>query len=115
MSLCVNSGDLEVFDTDSIQELIDFKWTTFGQFQHMIGLIFHACQLVTLIVYINLVYINDYFDIYTPGNEPSSITHPQSMFAMMLLICLLWPVLYEAVRMQKDGLITYFTNLDNYP
>ena len=43
MYLCCNCGDLEVFNTNSIKELIQFKWSEFGQSHHMIGLFFHVC------------------------------------------------------------------------
>lgn len=78
----------------------------------MIGLIFHMCQIIMVMIYINFVYINDRFDIYV--NEPSNMAHPQSIFAWCLLICLLYPTGYEAVRMHKEGLKTYFTNMGNY-
>lgn len=80
----------------------------------MIGLIFHTCQIIMLIIYINFVYINDFFNIYKKTDEPKSLSHPQSLFAISLLICLLWPIFYEAVRMQKEGICNYFKNLSNY-
>ena len=115
MGLCVKHGGLDNFDTENknaIVELIEFKWSEFGQGQHMIGLIFHTCQMGILMFYINAVYITDSFNIYE--NPPSAMDHPQSLWAFSLLICLIWPLGYEAVRMHKDGLCTYFQNIDNY-
>jgi hypothetical protein len=114
MYLCVFFAELDVFDTDSIRELIDFKWIEFGQFHHMIGLCFHMCQMVVLMIYINNVYIVDAFDIYKPGGEPSSLSHPQSMFAFSLLICLIYPFFYEGIRMTRETLVGYFSNPSNY-
>lgn len=69
--------------------------------------------MCVLMVYINGVYISDMFDIYG-DNPPNYITHPQSLLAFGLLICLIWPTGYEFVRMHKEGLKEYFMNLDNY-
>lgn len=81
MSMCVKFGEeqedgLEIFDTDSIKELIDFKWSNFGQNHHMIGLVFHSFQILAMIVYINFVYITDYFDIYKENNYQTGVGHP---------------------------------------
>lgn len=59
-------------------------------------------------IYIQYVYIDDYFDIYKPGGEPNDIGHPQSVFAFILLICLIYPTIYEVMRMRNQGLKNYF-------
>lgn len=103
MALCSNCDNLEVFNSDAITELIQFKWTEFGQSHHMIGLFFHACQMIMLMIYIQYVYIDDFFEIYKPGGEPNDISHPQSIFACILLICLTYPTFYEVMRMRNQG------------
>ena len=69
---------MNVFNTDAIKELIQFKWSEFGQSHHMIGLFFHICQMIMLMIYIQYVYIDDYFDIYKPGGEPRNASSPNT-------------------------------------
>ena len=114
MYLCSSCDNLEVFNTDSIKELINFKWIEFGQSHHMIGLFFHTCQMIMVMIYIQYVYIDDSFDIYKPGSEPTDISHPQSVFAFILFICLIYPTIYEGLRMKNQGLLGYFQLLSNY-
>lgn len=52
MQLCADSDNLEVFNTEAIKELIQFKWSEFGQMHHMVGLFFHSCQMIMLMIYI---------------------------------------------------------------
>ena len=41
LALCCESEDLNIFQSQSLQELIDFKWLKFGKNWHSIGFFFH--------------------------------------------------------------------------
>lgn len=41
MDVCFNTEELDIFDTGSMIDIIEFKWRTFGQFLHQVTLAAH--------------------------------------------------------------------------
>lgn len=60
MDALSNSKELEIFTSDVVKDLIDFKWVSFSRWQHQIGFFFHTVYVVGLAIYINYVYIRTY-------------------------------------------------------
>lgn len=59
MGLLKDSDELEMFDSKSIIELIEFKWTAYCFEHHAIGCILHMFYLAILIIYVNIIYIKN--------------------------------------------------------
>lgn len=59
MSLFCESEELDVFDSYNLQQLINYKWTKFAQMLHMRGCIAHFLYLFIMILYINVIYIEN--------------------------------------------------------
>lgn len=57
MDLCASTDEIDIFDTSTINEVILFKWNTFGFKFHLIGAVFHLIYMVVLVVYNYLVYL----------------------------------------------------------
>jgi len=95
LRICSDTKNLDLIDTETMQEVIDFKWTEFGFAHHLIGLMFHACQMGLFLYYVNHVYIhNDLYDYKTK-------TFKENNIALLLLICLVYPTIYEIVNMYR--------------
>lgn len=47
-----NSDELAIFETDSIRDMVDYKWKTYARKQHLFGGFIHLIYIFTLIAYI---------------------------------------------------------------
>ena len=52
-------GHLDVYTSNAVQEVIEFKWSKFARRWHMIGCSFHFFYMWILIVYNNFVYFEN--------------------------------------------------------
>ena len=59
MDLCQDSDELKLFDADSVESLITYKWETYGRAHHAFGLMMHCFYVFSVIAYVNQVYIKD--------------------------------------------------------
>lgn len=57
MGLIADSDELEIFECDSVQKLIEFKWDQFAYNWHSFGTAIHIAQIIVLIVYVQIVYV----------------------------------------------------------
>jgi hypothetical protein len=52
-----NSDELEVFMTDVVRDIIDYKWAVFARSVHQTGFLAHMFYVILLIVYISETYL----------------------------------------------------------
>lgn len=57
MEILKDTEELDIFNTEVIQELIHYKWMTYGRSHHMMGLGMHFVYTFTLTLYVNEVYL----------------------------------------------------------
>jgi hypothetical protein len=62
MELCKDSDELKLFDSDSVDSLINYKWDTYGRAHHSFGLTMHIFYVFSVIAYTKKVYIEDHDD-----------------------------------------------------
>lgn len=53
MRIITQSEELDIFNTESMTDLIEFKWETFGMSHHLVGCLMHMLQIIILIVYVD--------------------------------------------------------------
>lgn len=53
------SNELDIFRTDAVKDLIEFKWKEFAMAVHMSGFYFHFGYIFMLAIYINSTYLSD--------------------------------------------------------
>lgn len=58
-----DSEDLEIFQTDLIMDLIDFKWECYAREVHTRGFKFHIAMIVVTALYIHASYIGHDFGL----------------------------------------------------
>jgi len=92
MDACQNieQDHLDMFDSLSLQEVIDFKWQEYGYTFHLIGCLIHFSQVGMLIYYVNYAYIQNSTYDYEKG------VYNKNTIALALLVGLLYPSLYES-------------------
>ena len=57
MHLCQDTEELEIFDTPSLQQVIQYKWDTYGRQHHVLGCAMHMLYTLILIIYVKNAYL----------------------------------------------------------
>ena len=52
MTICGDTEELEVFETDALQQVIQFKWDKYGKNHHLLGCIMHLFYTLIIIIYV---------------------------------------------------------------
>lgn len=58
MHVLANSNELEIFETDLVKDVIDYKWYTYAIYIHTLAAIVHASYVFVLIFYIKHYYLD---------------------------------------------------------
>lgn len=103
MSMITDSEELDIFETDTIQKLIEFKWQTYAMKHHVFGCIMHFFYLTMLVIYTHVIYIN------ASGDESS-----RQLYTILLAIGIFYPAAYDLTQMFRGGLTDYFSDPWNY-
>lgn len=102
MGLCTESEELDIFETETIKKLIEFKWETYARRHHVIGCCMHFFYLLTLIIYINVVYVLNVGD-----------DQDKHLYSYLLGLGIIYPALYDFTQMLRTG-FDYFLDFWNY-
>lgn len=81
MELFSETDELEIFDTDTIQHIVEYKWTMYGRQHHILGMAMHMFYTLMIIVYVSKAYLHE-------------IKHQQQM-TIVLFIGVLYPAYYD--------------------
>jgi len=103
MGLINETEELEIFESGTIQQLIEFKWDQYARKHHIFGCVMHLFYILMLIVYIDIVYIN-----YSQDKEAQVM-----MWTVLLLFGILYPALYDWTQLARTGR-AYFEDPWNY-
>ena len=98
MQLLSENDELEKFQCESVMQLIEYKWETFGRGHHFIGCCMHFINVALIMAYIILSYL-------TTPDEGASI--------VMLGLSVCYPFIYEGYQVSQNGL-DYFQDKWNY-
>lgn len=79
MDLIGATEELEIFDSETLQQYIEYKWLTYGQAHFIFGCCMHCLYVLMLIVYINLTYLYD----------EASVPHTE--YTLVLSLALFYP------------------------
>ena len=99
MNLGGETDELEIFETESLQQVIQFKWDTYGRKHHLFGCMMHMFYTFILITYVKNAYLIE--------NEN------QMIYAILIAVGILYPALYDFTQMIRAGLAAYFGDLWN--
>jgi len=110
MNAIAGSEELEIFKTDLIKDLIDYKWNTYAQAQHRFGAIVHMTYVVVLMYYISKIFLQESkYDAQGIRINPD----PDNFLLVIIMGCLVYPLLYDGTQMLKQG-ADYLTDSWNY-
>ena len=108
MRLSSECGELDIFLSESLQEMITFKWTSYALRHHFIGCIFHLFYMTSLALYTYIVYDRNIYSDEDTRN-PLALTSQ-----IMIALGTVYPALYDWIQMYRVGLKTYLSELWNY-
>jgi hypothetical protein len=81
MELCAEGDELEMFDTETLSQVIQYKWENNGLRHHLIGCVMHLINSFLIVFYI-------YFSYYSEPKEDNVII-------LLLAIGITYPAVYE--------------------
>jgi hypothetical protein len=97
MELWVEAEELEIFSSETVIDLLEFKWAEFGRNFHLFGCVMHFMYMTLLFVYIDQIYVNFNLSL-------------QLYFNLGLLVGLIYPMFYEAYQIYRLGITEYISN-----
>ena len=95
--------ELDVFNTDAMTDIIDFKWDAYGMRTHLVGAIMHMAQLGILVFYIDFIYINNYLceSKEVEGSNTRKLVCKENPYAIILLGGIFYPFCYECIQLWR--------------
>ena len=94
------TDELKIFDTDILQQMIKFKWEKYGMRHHLFGCVMHLFYTFIFTVYVANAYIKE--------------SQNNLVYACLLALGILYPLLYDIHQFVKMGVIEYFSQFWNY-
>ena len=102
--LCAHCGDedaIDIFTTQTILDMMNFKWDNFAFKFHVFGLVYHLFYIVILFAYTFVVYIHPSFgtshehdaDGTDSAEWKQPVTHRD--YVIVLLVGISYPFFYE--------------------
>ena len=102
MSLCNDTEELEIFDTEAITSVISYKWDTFGRSHHLFGCILHLFYTFSFALYVIEGYLMD--------NSEST----QRIYAILMVVGIIYPWVYDMLQLFRGGLENYVSDPWNF-
>lgn len=100
MELLATTDDLDIFDTKVVRDLIQYHWDNYALHVHSFGALMHLAYALTFFIYVHQVF--SYRD-YTLRSE----------LILLMFVCLLYPVSFEAMQVHREGCTKYFSDIWN--
>lgn len=100
MELIVDSDQLDIFESNNVQDLIKYKWNKFAQRFHIKGFIFHFMYLVIMSIFVDQIYVKNNLEY-------------KKVYCVLLGVGILYPTWYVMFKIYKLGLRTYFIDFSN--
>jgi hypothetical protein len=109
LDMCTETEELNMFQSQSLKDIVEFKWGSYGFNFHLLGSIIHLVQICILIFYVNFIYIQASLELDENGRINGG-----NPYAVILLGGIVYPFCYESTRMVKTGVLEYLTTPKNY-
>ena len=94
MHAICNSDELEIFKSDLIIDLVDFRWNIVAKTVHKIGFIFHMFYIFFLTMYIRGTYLGKFAD---------NIPIPSTFYLWCIGLILIYPLAYNGKQLLIEG------------
>lgn len=114
MQVLSQTNELDIFSTDLVADIIDYKWKSYAYKIHSMAFIVHLSYVIVLIYYCNKYYLNKSGSLYF--NEATGLEEqrPNISFQVYQGICLVIPLIFEFYKLKQMGSLEYFASSRNY-
>lgn len=134
MDAVANSEEVDLFETDAVMDMIDFKWDRYASKIHLIGMIIHIIYMVYLNAYVKLTFVDPdsldpnhvvpihavkdskldvhkELDLKTMNNvEKDDRIYPEAPAGLVIQgLLLVYPMLYSGRQCVRSGLVYFIT------
>ena len=92
MYLLSTSEEFDIWNTNAMQNYIEFKWNKVGRNHHAFAAILHLCYLIYMCYYVNDVYINASYQERLAINKDAINTQ-----ATLFIVFAIYPTCYETL------------------
>lgn len=105
---CLGETDeLSVFSTESVIQLLEFKWNGPCGYLHTFGSINHFFYMAIFSMFVNVHYVyTPYYDYDYPTLKP--------FLLLLLLLSLIYPCIYDMMQLKIQGTRVYLSDKWNY-
>jgi len=80
MGVLAECEELDIFETDVIKGLVEYKWKTYAYWTHILSAVFHVAYVVVLIYYINHTYLAQAGVLNIRNEEGELVQKPDSFY-----------------------------------
>ena len=109
MGAISQTDELDIFNTETLKMLIDFKWQEYGMRHHLVGSLMQFLQIIILCLYVDTIYIHNQLC----SGHGDDITCEDNVYAFVLLGGVVYPLVYELIHCCKLGLTSYITSINH--
>lgn len=98
MEAIIGTDENEIFISEAVMDMVDYKWDTYAFKTHMIGAVFHLIYSGCLIAYI------DHTFLVEPTHDAIGTIQPPKCnikYMYILFGCLVYPTFYDGTQMVK--------------
>ena len=96
LAICTDSNELSMFESETLKDLIEFKWNAFAWNWHLFGCVIHLAYIVILFLYTDLIYIQG-TGASTKEDTKEGEDKEMNSYSIILLVGVIYPACYEAV------------------
>jgi len=126
MGAIAGSEEISIFETEVVKDAVDFKWETFAMASHRVNAVMHIIQVIIQRVYIAHVYLQvptyytqSMIDDHQPPITSFKVNErvnppPNKQLLFCIGVCLLFPLRYDFVQLQRSGFRNYFAKGKNW-
>jgi hypothetical protein len=87
MEAIANSPDLDIFTSEPIQDIIEYRWAMFAARIHWFGWLLHMLYIISLQMYITEVYLID--------DKENLVNVNFKLWLNIIGGCLMYPTIYD--------------------
>ena len=113
MEAIANSTELEIFETDAVKDLLDYKWSAYASSIHILGFLFHLSYILELLQYLNITFLWDWDPVLNADRDDIIDVRPHTMYLWVICVLLLYPLGYDGNQLYKQGRL-YWNDPWNY-
>ena len=101
MEIISETEEIELFNCKVVRDLIEFNWDSYAKHIHLFGAFIHCVYVFIHAFYIHQVYLDREYSY-------------RFEFCTMMLVCLIYPMVYDMLQLYKQGPSEYFGDFWNH-